>query len=344
MLSQKENRYLDVKESNITRTLESQGEDEINIRNHAVKLILESMENRKGEVTTMDDLICLPLALWILKSVDENILTARVLNHARDLVNDYISKIITYEYVPDYSKRYGVEMDYDAEYQCLVIPVSEFVTYTSRLSGADYRLVYQNIHSGKVFADQDTAAKVVREAFVRKAFEAYNLINKGDTTRVLLPFKANVEMVKDKLEKSGITKDIDLGEVDAKIFPPCIKEFISQMQDGVNLPHMARFTLVSFLHKIGMKNEGIMGLFRTAPDFKESLTKYQVDHVTGEISSTEYSPPKCSVLQSNHLCYKGEDTLCAKEWLNHPLKYYTIKKKPMKPLKGGFARKKSKTD
>lgn len=344
MLSQTENKYLDVREENITRILESQGIEEIKIRNHAVKLILEAMENKKGEVSTMDDLICLPLSLWILRNVDEHILTSRVLNHARNLVDGFMSKSIGCEYVPDYSTRYGVKMDFDPEYECLIIPVDEFVTYTSRLSGSDYRLVYQNVKSGKVYADQDTAAKVVREAFVRNALDEFNRINKQDTAKVLQPIKSSIDLVVKTLETSGITKNIELGKVDADLFPPCIKEYISQMQDGVNLPHMARFTLVSFLHKIGMKNDGIMGLFRTAPDFKESLTKYQVDHVTGEISSTEYSPPKCSVLQSNHLCYKGDDPLCAKEWLNHPLKYYTIKKKPRTPQKGGFGKKAGKPE
>lgn len=338
MLSQKFSKYLDTDEPGITRLLEANDQLSGQIRRHAVRLIIEAMGNEQTkEVTTMDDLICLPLSLWILRSVNEHLLTSRVLNHARDLVDGFLSstKVIP-DYVPDYARRYGVRMEYNEEDGTFAIPANEFVTHTSRLSGFKYRLVYQNVISGIVYTDRDTAAKVIREAFVKKAFEAYNGINQGDTSRVLLPIKASIDLVSETLETSGIKKNFDLGEVDFSLFPPCIKEFISQMQDGVNLPHMARFTLVSFLHKIGMNNEGIIGLFKTAPDFRESLTTYQVNHVTGEISSTEYSPPKCTVLQSNHLCYKGDDPLCAKDWLNHPLKYYTIKKKPKKPRVGGF--------
>ncbi len=342
MLSTKENEYLDAGESGITQLLQSNDPRSGQIRRHAVRLIIEAMGNESTkEVTTIDDLICLPLSLWILRNVDEHLLTSRVLNHSRDLVDDFIrsAKVIP-DYVPDYAKRYGVEMEYQEEDGTYAIPSSEFVTYTSRLSGFKYRLVYQNVTSGVVYTDRETSAKVIREAFVRKAFQAYNTINKGDTLRVLQPIKANIEEIVQILESSGIKKNFDLGEVDFNLFPPCIKEYISQMQDGVNLPHMARFTLVSFLHNVGMGNEGIMGLFKTAPDFRESLTKYQVNHVTGEISGTEYSPPKCTVLQSNHLCYKGEDTLCAQDWLNHPLKYYTIKKKPRKPRSANFRKRK----
>ena len=341
MLSQKVSEYLDVGEPGITRLLESNDQRSELIRRRSVRLILEAMGNESSqEVTTMDDLICLPLSLWILRNVDEHILTSRVLNHARDLVEKFItSSSVDPDDVPDYARRYGVQMEYNGEDGTFAVPVNEFVTFTSRLSGYRYRLVYQNLTSGTVYADRDTAAKVVREAFVRRAFQSYGEVNQGDTTRVLLPMKASVDQVVEKLESSGIKKNFDLGEVDFSLFPPCIKEYISQMQEGINLPHMARFTLVSFLHKIGMKNEGIIGLFKTAPDFRESLTTYQVNHVTGEISSTEYSPPKCNVLQSNHLCYMGEDTLCHQEWLKHPLQYYTVKKKPRKPQPGGFRKR-----
>ncbi len=341
MLSQKVSEYLDVGETGITRLLDSNDQISGQVRRHSVRLILEAMGNETSqEVTTMDDLICLPLSLWILRNVDEHILTSRVLNHARDLVEKFItSSSVDMDDVPDYAKRYGVRMDFNGDDGTFAIPVNEFVTFTSRLSGYRYRLVYQNVQSGTVYADRDTAAKVVREAFVRRAFESYNEVNLGDTTRVLLPIKASIAQVVEKLESSGIKKNFDLGEVDFSLFPPCIKEYISQMQDGVNLPHMARFTLVSFLHKIGMKNDGIIGLFKTAPDFRESLTTYQVNHVTGEISSTEYSPPKCNVLQSNHLCYMGEDTLCHQDWLKHPLQYYTVKKKPRKLQSGGFKKR-----
>lgn len=343
MLAGRVSEYLDIGEGGITTLLNSNDLQSVRKRRLAVRLIIEAMGNEpEREVSTINDLICLPLSLWILKAVNEHILTSRVINHARDLVDHFISSTsVDPEDVPDYARRYGVTMEYDEEEELFAIPSTEFVTYTSRLTGFRYRLVYQNVSGGLVIADRETAAKVVREAFVRRAFESYAEIGEENTAKVLKPIKESVLEIVNKLETSGIKKEFDLGEVDAAIFPPCIKEFVSQMQDGVNLPHMARFTLVSFLHKIGMNNDGIIGLFKTAPDFRESLTTYQVNHVTGEKSSTEYSPPKCAVLESNHLCYKGDDPLCNQDWMKHPLQYYTIKKKPRKDTGRGrqFAKK-----
>lgn len=332
MLTGRVSEYLDIGESGISTLLNSHDLQSVRKRRLAVRLIIEAMGNEpESEVSAINDLICLPLSLWILKAINEHILTSRVINHARDLVDHFIaSASVDPEDVPDYARRYGVAMEYNEEEELFSVPSTEFVTYTSRLTGYRYRLVYQNVSRGMVLVDRETAAKVIREAFVRRAFESYGEITETNTATVLMPIKDSVLEIVKKLETSGIKKEFDLGVVDANIFPPCIKEFVSQMQDGVNLPHMARFTLVSFLHKIGMNNDGIIGLFKTAPDFRESLTTYQVNHVTGEISSTEYSPPKCSALESNHLCYKGDDPLCNQDWMKHPLQYYTVKKKPRK--------------
>ena len=337
MISQTGNPYLDVDRDRIDILLSSNDPDSGRLRRIAMRLIIEAMDDTENrEVTAINDLGSLPLSLWILKYIDEPLLTSRAINHSRDLLERFLtSERLHAEDVPDYARRYGVEMEFSDEDDLFRIALGTFVMHTSRLSGYRYRLVYQSIHHGIVYTDRESAVKVIREAFVRKAFEAYATIDKEDTAKFLYPLSDNIQEIVEKLKNSGIKKDIDLGEVDFTIFPPCIKEYISQMRDGVNLPHMARFTMVSFLHKIGMDNDGIIGLFKTAPDFNERLTTYQVNHVTGGISSTEYSPPKCSVLQSNHLCYKGDDPICNKDWLKHPLQYYTYKKwkkSPKPPL------------
>ena len=64
-----------------------------------------------------------------------------------------------------------------------------------------------------------------------------------------------------------------------------------------------------------------MRLFATAPDFKESFTRYQVEHITGTTSNTKYSPPKCDTLVSSGVC-PGPNALCRQ--IRHPLSYYRV--------------------
>lgn len=329
MLNAGTENYLDTDPVRIRTVLTSNDLESQRLRRNAIQLIMEAMQDSPNrEITTVEDLRCLPISLWILRRFDESILTARVINHSRDILEQFLSsQKVAAEFVPDYGRIYGVAMEYDDLKGLFKIGVGEFVAHSSRLSGYRYRLVYQSVRNGLVYCDRDVVVKIIREAFVKKVFGIFEKLPEDESYSVTAPLGDRVDDLYDTFLKSGIKHSIDLGDVDATLFPPCIKEYISQMRDGVNLPHMARFTLVSFLHKAGMDSKGIIELFRTAPDFNEKMTTYQVNHVTGEISSTEYSPPKCSVLRSNHLCYWGDDPLCHREWLRHPMQYYTYKKR-----------------
>ncbi|MEM2954263.1 MAG: DNA primase regulatory subunit PriL, partial [Candidatus Bathyarchaeia archaeon] len=91
-------------------------------------------------------------------------------------------------------------------------------------------------------------------------------------------------------------------------------------QKGRHIPHIARFTLTTFLVNIGMPTENIIDLFRASSDFNERLTRYQVEHISGERGSrTRYKPPKCQTLKTHGICMTPNKP-CAK--ISHPLKYY----------------------
>ena len=70
---------------------------------------------------------------------------------------------------------------------------------------------------------------------------------------------------------------------------------------------------------MALPKEACVDFFRSAPDFSESTTSYQVDHVYQH----EYTPSGCGKLKVNHNCpvLPGDDRLCDQPWLDHPLKY-----------------------
>jgi DNA primase large subunit len=103
-----------------------------------------------------------------------------------------------------------------------------------------------------------------------------------------------------------------------------MRALLAGTQNGLNLPHSGRFALVSFLHALGMDSEQIMALFAKSPDFDESKTIYQVKHITGEGSGTEYTPPECSTMKSYGICFEPDD-LCNSDRVVHPLIYYRIR-------------------
>jgi DNA primase large subunit len=74
---------------------------------------------------------------------------------------------------------------------------------------------------------------------------------------------------------------------------------------------------------VGLDGEDILNLFRGSSDFKESIAKYQVDHITGQISGTRYTPPSCGTMQTYGICLK--DKSC--EGVGSPRYYYFRKQR-----------------
>ncbi|NIM46051.1 MAG: DNA primase regulatory subunit PriL, partial [Nitrososphaeria archaeon] len=62
------------------------------------------------------------------------------------------------------------------------------------------------------------------------------------------------------------------GEVDNEAFPPCISRLYEAAKSGRHISHLGRFTLTSFLVRIGMKPADIVDLFRSSSDFNERMT------------------------------------------------------------------------
>jgi hypothetical protein len=132
------------------------------------------------------------------------------------------------------------------------------------------------------------------------------------------------EMAKERQERALR----ELGRLDFGKAPPCFNGHLADLQTGVNLPHPARFFLTTFLTALGQEPESIMELYATAPDFKESVTRYQVEHITGKISNTEYDTPSCSSLISQGVC-PGGNALCGQ--IIHPLSHYRVMAEREKP-------------
>jgi len=281
----------------------------------------------KEEPTKQDHITpeSLALSLWLLRAVNDNSLFSRFSITVRDMYQHMIESFNP-DMVEDASMSLGMRVE-RVEGKIFRVLALDFIRSNSHLSGPRYRLAFQDIKDGWVYLDKSVLSKVLREHFVTRIKEFYDSLNATVPVEILGDLHDLVQYIADQWIAIKGKRTTDLGSVDQSLFPPCIKEYLIEVRDGVNLPHMARFTMVSFLHKIGMQNPEIMSLFKTAPDFNQRITEYQVDHVTGQISGTEYSPPKCEVLRSNHVCYWGDDKLCHQEWLRHPLQYYAVKKR-----------------
>ena len=198
----------------------------------------------------------------------------------------------------------------------LELHFTDYLRYAAGFRDMDWKLINQTIIGGKVYITKGMCARLIEEA-VRGRIQA-GLAGKvpGPIATALEPHLVEIRKALDELKaERNIAAD---GPVVADAFPPCMKALLADLQKGVNLPHTARFALTSFLANIGLDKEQIMELYRMAPDFREDLTRYQVEHITGG-SGTEYTAPSCKTMMTYGNC-SGKNPYC--EWVTHPLSYY----------------------
>jgi DNA primase large subunit len=275
---------------------------------------------------TSSDKRDLQLAAWFLKIVDSEPLTGRVIYRIRDMIEKSMLKY-TGEELALMAGVFELHIFYNVVDSNYTVPVGEFTKYCTKISGSRFRLVYQSMDDGSVLINDDLLRKIIREASVSFIKFQMEIIDRDVAVDIFGNFESSFQSLAKKAQNIKI--ETEMGPIDVQSFPPCIKHYISDIRNGINLPHMGRFAMVSFLNKVGMKQEDIMSVFGTVPDFSARITEYQVKHIMGLISGIKYTPPKCETLRSNHLCYMGDDPLCADERVKHPLTYYTIKKKRM---------------
>jgi DNA primase large subunit len=209
------------------------------------------------------------------------------------------------------------------------VHVTDYLRHSAPLKEQEWKLVNQKLRKGYVELDKPRLARLLQEA-VRQRIDAAGQRDAGP--EVARAFADALPGLR-KLAEEQLAKfqGGDLGPVKLELLPPCMSRLLAQLQQGVNVPHTGRFALTSFLHTIGMGSEDIMKLFSAAPDFKEEMTRYQVEHITGKTSGTEYTPPGCPSMVTWGLCPMEElareqrDRFCVHPKMHHPLTYYRWK-------------------
>lgn len=185
-----------------------------------------------------------------------------------------------------------------------------------------------------ILPPQDKFSRLMQNALQDKIESELPLLTPDEYRKYL---RGDVDCVSMYLEETKKRFSPTGGEgMKNEYLPPCITRILEMSRQGLNLPHSARFALVTFLNALGLTYEDIIRVFSESPDFDESKSEYQIEHITGELSGTDgYSPPECKTMKTNGLCY-CPDTLCEQEWMNHPLSYYRVK--------SGNTRKKDKSE
>ncbi len=198
------------------------------------------------------------------------------------------------------------------------IHFSDYLKLTDYLKEKKWKLVNQILKDGFVYLNKREFRRLLQEG-IRKKIEHNLPINVPEG--ICKNLNNEINQIRNQLEekKSRFTTEIK-GIVKQELFPPCMSYLIREIKSNKNLSHPARFAIVSFLINIGMDEKEIVDLFEVSPDFDRERTRYQVDHISGQISEDKYIPPACSTLKTYNLCAEKDDWRCKK--VSHPLGYY----------------------
>lgn len=294
-------------------------------RRRGLNRVLGAIENHTipdfsvtSEFNRLMEVLSYPYARILVSCINDRMLTKRyALAEAEHLNANLMKDPSSVKTVSDECEMNLRRMGSDI----IEIHFGDFLRYSYVMKAVEWNLINMDLHDGYVSLSREKYVRVLQNAY-RQRLETE------------LPLEVN-----DSLEKA-VRPDIDRilpalnemkarlsptggGEMNDQFLPPCIRAIIEMAQEGQNLPHSARFALVSFLHTLGLNYQQIVAIFAVSPDFNESVSEYQIKHITGELNGTDgYTPPECSTMRTNGICF-NPDPLCEK--IKHPLIYYRIK-------------------
>ncbi len=208
----------------------------------------------------------------------------------------------------------------------------EYLTNTRNMNELKWKLTNRSLRDGFVQLTKDEATRLIEEEIQRKILEKTKRppLDPPDSIQDTLNTIRGLALTRSMPQDIAQTFNISVDDM-----PPCIRRLLDTLSSGGRLSHVGRFTLTSFLVNVGSTENDVLNFFKSASDFDERKTRYQVEHISGRRGSkTKYTPPKCDTLKTHGLCIEP-DELC--KTVKHPLTYYRRKRSssrrrpPVKP-------------
>jgi len=268
-----------------------------------------------------------PYARMLVSQIGDRFLTKRYALSEAVRMNNLLSKE-DHSTLVMVSSELGVDSTPDAD-GMIRMKFPDYLRLASRMKSVDWKLINSDIKAGIVTLSQDKFSRLMQNALQDKIESELPMMAPEELRPYL---QKDYEQVTAVLAETKKRYSPTHGEgMKTEYLPPCIVHILEMSRQGSNLAHSARFSLVTFLHALGMEYDDIIRVFAESPDFDESKSEYQIKHITGELTGTDgYTPPECKTMKTNGICY-APDELCNSEGVNHPLTYYRIKSRGSGP-------------
>jgi DNA primase large subunit len=189
----------------------------------------------------------------------------------------------------------------DEDHRIFKVRVNDYLSRASKFHEQEWKLINRSVHNGYVYLGIDESVRLIRNELSALIF---NRLKAMDLSAMPKSIKQKLTVMAPNF---GGFYDTRYNRPVSN-YPPCIKHAIDEMSKGENLPHSARVLLATYMLFIGKSIDEIVDLFRSAPDFNEKVTRYQIEHLAGKKGSgTRYFVPSCEKLANENLCFSTRD-------------------------------------
>ncbi len=261
-----------------------------------------------------NDVLAFPLTKILLSQQRNPMLYERFAQLMGDLTFEYLiaekDKVnALVELANDFKVKVGVVPN---EPPSIVLPLGEYLSIP--LKDGQLHLVHQALENGKVKLEWNLACRWMAEVVHAHVLNALPVDTKGLPAlfnELQKKVDARMHAQRTYENKQSLSSGIII-----EAFPPCMDKMHSEITSGVNLPHMARFDLATFLINIRMPFEDIVNVFSKASNYDEKITRYHLDNLSGKTSGKVYSSPACAKVREHGLCISRTCNV------THPIQFY----------------------
>jgi len=267
------------------------------------------------------ELLSYPIARMIAVCVEDNYFKRRyALGEAIHAYKNLLQEPTNF--LLNIAKEFEINVKHEPEKNLIQIFFVDYLEHAPTRY-KEWKMINRTMDNGYIKITHKDLARILQEALRSRINQELDERDCSKTVHDL--FKSDINRIQNtvmthrkKIEAAPV------GKLDVKKLPPCMKDILAAIQAGENVPHMGRFALVSFLNSLKLSTKDILKLFSTAPDFEEEKSRYQVEHIAGNISATSYKPPACDKMRTYGICpVEKMDQLCKRK--RHPMSYYKAK-------------------
>ncbi|UCG37107.1 MAG: hypothetical protein JSV64_02200, partial [Candidatus Bathyarchaeota archaeon] len=260
-----------------------------------------SSEKVRETVSPQIEIASFPVSIMIVAAINDNYLKKRFALHEAKKIQEFLREENS-ERILEIAKFFKWKIKHtDAEIYPYALCFVNYLQNAASFRESRWKLVNRRLENGRVYLTNREATRLLQEE-IRKYIET-----RLDAKITSLPSQINT-IVK-KLKNSFISQKPTIKQheypetLDPEAFPPCIEALYDAIKSGHHISHTGRFTLTTFLVNVGMPTESVLDLYRDLSDFKERLTRYQIEHLAGQRGSrTKYVPPTCGTLRTHGIC------------------------------------------